>query len=135
VLLAGQYTLLDQTGLDELLPLCADNGTRVIAAAVFNSGVLADPSDDATFFYAPASPEILDRARRIQAVCARYDVPLPAAAMQFGFGHPAVETVLVGMRSPEEVAANTAAFHHPIPTEVWGELKSEGLLPAHVPTP
>ena len=135
VLLAGQYTLLDQTGLDELLPAVRRTGTRVIAAAVFNTGVLADPSDDATFFYSPASPEILDRARRMQAVCARHDVPLAAAAMQFALGHPAVETVLVGMRSPDELATNAAAFRHPIPADVWAELKAEGLLPDHVPTP
>ncbi|MEY2426877.1 MAG: D-threo-aldose 1-dehydrogenase [Actinomycetota bacterium] len=135
VLLAGQYTLLDQTALDELLPLCDSTGTRVVAAAVFNSGVLADPSDDATFFYSPASPEILDRARRMQAVCARHDVALAAAAMRFPLGHPAIETVLVGMRSPEEIVANATAFDVQIPPEMWAELKADGLLPTHIPTP
>jgi D-threo-aldose 1-dehydrogenase len=135
VLLAGEYTLLDQNGTHELLPLCAATGTRVVAAAVFNSGILADPSDDATFFYAPAPPELLDRARKMQAVCARYDVPLAAAAMQFPTGHPAVETVLVGMRSPAEVATNTAAFDLPIPPDLWAELKGERLLPDDVITP
>ena len=122
VLLAGEYTLLDQNGLHELLPLCETAGVRVVAAAVFNSGVLADPSDNATFFYSQASPEIIDRARTMQAVCAHYDVPLAAAAMQFPARHPAVDTVLVGMRSPEEVAANTAMFNLPIPEELWAEL-------------
>ncbi|MEY2473123.1 MAG: D-threo-aldose 1-dehydrogenase [Actinomycetota bacterium] len=135
VLLAGEYTLLDQTGLEELLPLCADTGTPVVAAAVFNSGILADPSDNATFFYSPAPADLLDKARRIQAVCARHDVPLAAAAMQFPLGHPAVETVLVGMRSPEEISANTAMFARTLPDDLWLELKSEGLLPNHVPTP
>jgi D-threo-aldose 1-dehydrogenase len=135
VLLAGQYTLLDQNGLNDLLPLCAETGTSVIAAAVFNSGVLADPSDDATYFYAPASRQVLDRARHIQAVCARYGVPLHAAAMQFPLGHPAVATVLVGMRSPDEVAANTAAFAMPIPPDLWAELKAEALLPPGAFTP
>ncbi|HUR78597.1 MAG TPA: aldo/keto reductase [Acidimicrobiales bacterium] len=135
VLLAGQYTLLDQTGLVELLPLCEQTGVRVIAAAVFNSGVLADPSDDATYFYSPAPLEIIDRARQTRAVCARYDVPLAAAAMQFPLGHPAVETVLVGMRSPDEVATNTAGFATRIPSDLWAELKADGLLPEHVPTP
>ena len=135
VLLAGQYTLLDQTGLDTLFPACADTATRVIAAAVFNTGILADPTDDATFFYSPAPPELLDRARRMQAVCARYEVPLPAAAMQFALGHPVVETVLCGMRSSEEVAANAANFNLPISSDLWADLKNEGLLPEHVPTP
>jgi D-threo-aldose 1-dehydrogenase len=122
VLLAGEYTLLDRTGEKELFPVCAETNTRVIAAAVFNSGVLADPSDDATFFYSPASPEIIERARQMQATCARYDVPLAAAAMQFPARHPVVDTVLVGMRSPEEVAANVANFNLPIPEELWDEL-------------
>jgi D-threo-aldose 1-dehydrogenase len=135
VLAAGVYTLLDQSALDDLFPACEETGTRVIAAAVFNSGVLADPSDDATFFYSPASPSILARARAMQSVCDRYGAPLAAAAMQFAAAHPVVETVLVGMRSPEEVAANVAAFNTPIATDVWAELKAEGLLPAHVPTP
>jgi D-threo-aldose 1-dehydrogenase len=128
VLLAGEYTLLDQNGVHELFPACTETGTRVVAAAVFNSGVLADPSDDATFFYSQASPEIIDRARKIQAVCARYEIPLAAAAMQFPALHPAVETVLVGMRSPEEIATNTACFNMPIPADLWAELRSEGLL-------
>jgi D-threo-aldose 1-dehydrogenase len=135
VLLAGQYTLLDQTGAEALFPACAETNTRVIAAAVFNSGILADPSDDATFFYSAAPPDLLDRARNMQAVCAHYDVPLAAAAMQFPTGDSAVETVLVGMRSPEEVAVNTANFNLPIPSDLWAELKSEGLLPEHLPTP
>ncbi len=135
VLLAGQYTLLNQNGLNDLLPLCEETHTSVIAAAVFNTGVLADPSDGATYFYSSASPEILDRARRMRDVCARYDVPLAAAAIQFALGHPAVATVLCGMRSPAEVAENSAAFELPIPPDLWAELKSESLLPESVPTP
>ena len=114
-MLAGQYTLLNQNGLTELFPACDATGTRVIAAAVFNSGILADPTDDATYFYSPASAETLARARAMQAVCARHGVTLAAAALQFAAAHPVVESVLVGMRSPEEVAANTAAFSQPIP--------------------
>ncbi len=135
VLLAGQYTLLNQNGLDALLPLCLSTNTAVIAAAVFNTGILADPADNATYFYSPAPPEILDRARRMRDVCTRHGVPLAAAAMQFALGHPAVATVLVGMRSPDEVAANTAAFEMSIPPELWTELKNEGLLPEAAPTP
>lgn len=119
VLLAGEYTLLDQNAARELLPLCAARGVRVTAAGVFNSGVLANPTDDATFFYAPASAPIIERARAMRDACAVHGVSLSAAAMQFPLRHPAVETVLVGMRSPDEVAANTAAFATPIPDELW----------------
>lgn len=129
VLLAGQYTLLNQDGLTDLFPTCAANNVRVINAAVFNSGILADPRDDATYFYGPASAEQLERARAIQAVCARHGVTLPAAALRFAAAHPVVESVLVGMRSPEEVAANAAAFNQPIPSDLWVELRELGLLP------
>lgn len=124
VLLAGEYTLLDQNGERELLPLCAERGVRVTAAAVFNSGVLANPTDDATFFYSAAPPEIIDRARRMRDACANFGVSLPAAAMQFPLRHPAVETVLVGMRSPQEITSNTEAFNTPIPDELWAQLRS-----------
>ena len=135
VLLAGQYTLLNQDGLHHLFPACEATNTRVVAAAVFNSGILANPSDDATFFYSPASPRRLELARAMQATCARHGVDLAAAAMQFPTGHPVVESVLVGMRSPDEVAANVAAFNDPVPADVWIELKAVGLLPEEVPTP
>lgn len=135
VLLAGEYTLLDQNGLTELLPVCADTNTAVIAAAVFNSGILANPTDDATFFYSQAAPELIARARAMQAVCERHNTTLAAAAMQFPLGHRAVQTVLVGMRSPEEIAGNAAAFNDAVPADVWAELKAEALLPEFVPTP
>lgn len=122
VLLAGRYTLLDRSGADELLPLCAARGVSVIAAGVFNSGILADPGPDATYDYAPAPPDVLARAREIQAVCERYGVPLRAAAIQFPFTHPAVVSVLVGVRSPAEVEDAVRMAAHPIPAALWAEL-------------
>jgi D-threo-aldose 1-dehydrogenase len=124
VLLAGEYTLLDQNGERELLPLCDDLGVRVTAAAVFNSGVLANPTDDATFFYSKADPAIVERARRMRDACEAHGVSLTAAAMQFPLRHPAVETVLVGMRSPEEVTSNVTAFATPVPDDVWAALRA-----------
>lgn len=135
VLLAGRYTLLDQSGLDELLPLCEREGVDVIAAGVFNSGLLANPTPGAPFDYEPAPSSIVDRARRLGAVCARHDVPLTAAALQFAAAHPAVTTVLTGVRSVEELRANVADFERPIPGALWDDLRSEGLLPDHAPTP
>lgn len=119
VLVAGRLTLLDQSAAAELLPLCQERGVGVIAAGVFNSGVLAGGD---TFDYAPAPPEIVRRAREIAAACARHGVSVQAAAMAFPRRHPAVTCVLVGARSPEEVAEDVAGFEQPIPDELWEEL-------------
>jgi D-threo-aldose 1-dehydrogenase len=135
VLLAGRYTLLDQSGLTELLPLCADRGVSVIAGGVFNSGVLADPDGAPTFDYAPAPADVLAKARAIRDMCERHGVPLRAAALQFPLGHPAVSTVLVGARSPEEVFDAVAMFTVDIPGQLWRDLTRAGLLPEGVPTP
>jgi D-threo-aldose 1-dehydrogenase len=135
VLLAGEYTLLDQSGLDELLPACRAAGTSVVVGGVYNTGVLADPTPGACYKYQVAPAEILERARHIQTVCARYDVPLRAAAIQFPFGHPAVSSVLAGVRSVEELVDNVAMLTHPVPADMWADLRQEGLLPQHVPAP
>jgi D-threo-aldose 1-dehydrogenase len=105
VMLAGRYTLLDQSGLDEVLPACSDRGVSVVAAAVFNSGVLAQPrpAAGAMYGYEEASPAVLERANRIADACAAHGVALPQAAMAFPLTHPAVAGVVVGMRSPDEV--------------------------------
>ena len=130
VLVAGRWTLLDQSAGEELLPLCAERGVAVLAAGVFNSGILAAPHDGATYDYEPAPPALLARARRIAAVCGRHGVSLPAAALAFARRHPAVASVVVGARSPQEVEANRRAFDGPVPDAVWPDLAAEGLLTA-----
>jgi D-threo-aldose 1-dehydrogenase len=134
-LVAGRYTLLDQTALDDLLPICAERGSSVIVGGVYNSGILADPRPGAHFNYEPAAQAWLDKALRIKAVCDRHAVPLKAAAIQFPLGHPAVATVLAGCRSMAEVDDNVAMLRHPIPADLWAELRHEGLIAPHVPTP
>jgi D-threo-aldose 1-dehydrogenase len=135
VLVAGRYSLLDQRALAELLPTCAARGTAVVVGGVFNSGLLADPRPGATFDYAPAAPQLVDRALRLAEVCARQGVPLRAAALAFPFGHPAVASVLVGARSAAEVEDAVACFERPVPAALWAELVATGLLPEHVPVP
>ncbi|MFI8306255.1 aldo/keto reductase [Streptomyces sp. NPDC085927] len=135
VLLAGRYTLLDQGGLGELLPLAADRGVGVVIGGVFNSGLLADPRPGATFDYATAPHDLVARALDLQRVCERHGVPLRAAALRFPFGHPAVASVLVGTRSAAEAEDSAAALHRPVPQALWAELKEHGLLPPDVPTP
>jgi D-threo-aldose 1-dehydrogenase len=135
VLLAGRYTLLDQSALGDLLPLCAQSGVSVIAGGVFNSGLLADPSPRATFDYAPAPAALVERAKRLAAVCARHGVDLKAAALRFPLAHPAVACVLTGARSAAEAAENARLFAEPIPLALWDDLRCERLIDDAVPTP
>jgi D-threo-aldose 1-dehydrogenase len=128
VLLAGRFSLLDQSGGTELLPLCADRGVSVIAAGVFNSGLLADPRPGAAFDYAPADPETLTRALVLRDVCERHGVPLRAAALQFPLTHPAVICVLVGARSPAEVEDAVRMAAVPVPAALWRDLRTQGLI-------
>lgn len=103
VLLAGRYTLLDQSGADELLPLCEARGVAVIAAGVFNSGLLADPDRTPLYDYGTAPPALLAQAQALAAEAREAGTTLKARALNFPFSHPAVSTVLVGARSPAEV--------------------------------
>lgn len=135
-LLAGRYTLLEQAALDTLLPWCQERGQSLLIGGPYNAGILATGAVPGAYYnYAPASPEILERVRRIEAVCARHQVRLATAALRFPLGHPSVATVIPGARTPEEVAQNQAIFEAPVPDELWSELKHEGLLRADAPTP
>jgi D-threo-aldose 1-dehydrogenase len=135
VLLAGRYTLLDQRGLDELLPEAARRGTAVVVGGVFNSGLLANPSRDSTYDYTAVPEEILTRALRMQEACQKRDVPLRAAALQFPFGHPAVVSVLIGSRTVDELEDAVRMASIPVPSGIWSDLHGGGLLPYRVPVP
>jgi D-threo-aldose 1-dehydrogenase len=134
-LLAGRYTLLEQTALDELFPLVEGRGVSIIAGGVFNSGLLIAPGEGSMYDYAPASGQIIAKAKALEAVCREFDVPLRAAALQFAAAHPAVTSVVVGARSPEEVddAFDMAALA--IPAELWTELKHRGMVHDDAPVP
>ena len=134
-LLAGRYTLLEQEALRTFLPLCAERGIAVIVGGAYNSGLLADPSPGTHYNYLPAPAELIGRAQRLRAVCARYDVPLKAAAIQFPIAHPVVAAVLTGARKDSELRENCAMFDFPIPPELWAELRAEGLLDERAPAP
>ncbi len=135
-LLAGRYTLLEQDSLDTFLPLCEQRGAAVVVGGGFNSGILATGAvEGAKYNYAPAPAEIMDRVRKIEAVCAEHDVPLPAAALQFVVAHPAIPSFIAGTRTVEQLQKNLAWFSHPIPAEFWADLKAKGLLREDAPTP
>lgn len=135
-LLAGRYTLLEQESLDAFLPLCEERNAAVIIGGGFNSGILATGAiEGAKYNYAPAPEAILAKVRGIEAVCREFNVPLPAAAMQFVVAHPAIPSFVAGTRTVEQLQKNLEWFSHPIPTEFWAALKSKGLLREDAPTP
>ena len=107
----------------------------MVIAGVMNSGLLAGPRPGATFDYAPAPSDHLERARRLEAICARHGVSLKAAAVQFPLAHPAVVSLVAGVRSVAHLDEYPALMREAIPAGLWAELRSEGLLPPDAPTP
>jgi len=131
-LLAGRYTLLEQTSLDPFLSTCLKRKASVVAAAPFNSGILVGGT---TWNYVKAPDDVIARVGAIEEVCARFGVPLPAAALQFPLTHPAVCAVLPGPRSPEELDGILAWWGVEIPDEFWTALADKGLLADGTPLP
>lgn len=135
-MLAGRYTLLDTTALAELLPLCERKSISILLAAPYHSGILASGAvAGAKFWYADAPPEILERVRKIEAICGRHGVALQAAATQFPLAHPRIASVAAGYRSPAEVRTALAACAAPIPAALWTELRDAGHIERGAPTP
>lgn len=137
LMLAGRYSLLDQSSLAELLPLCTQRGVRLALGGVFNSGILATGTrgGQALFNYAAAPPEWLERAGRIEDICLAHDVPLRAAALQFPLAHPAVDVVMVGARHQREWQDAVTMLQHPIAAAFWQALRQAGLLSDDAPVP
>ena len=136
ILLAGRYTLLEQSALPEFLPCCLKHGTQVTIGGPYNSGILArDLDKPVSFEYQPASPHLVEKARCLQEVCKRHGVELKAAALQFVCAHPVVATVVPGAATVAELEDNVRMMEAEIPAALWDELKGEGLLPQRAPTP
>ena len=128
VLLAGRYTLLDQSAQNKLLPYALERKVDITIGGVFNSGVLADPKPGATFEYLPASDEIIKKAQDIRTFLSERGIPLTAAALQFPLRHPAVTSVLTGSRNSKELLANMADFDLELPEDIWNQLEGAGLI-------
>ena len=136
LLLAGRYSLLEQPALAEVLPIAQRKSVGVMLGGVFNSGILATGAiGGARYNYTPAPPEVLDKVRRIERVCASHGVPLPTAALHFCLGHPAVSSLVLGAVEPDEVRRNVEAMSAQVPAALWRDLKAEGLLDAGAPVP
>jgi D-threo-aldose 1-dehydrogenase len=135
-LLAGRYSLIDHTGLRELLPLCVEKQISIIIGGPYNSGILATGAKPgAKFNYADAPPEIMEKVRKVEEVCERHQVPMKAAALQFPLAHLAVAAVIPGARSVAELEENFHLISHPIPGDFWADLRAKGLLPEEAPVP
>lgn len=137
VMVAGRFTLLDQSALGDLLPAARERGVGVVAAAVYNSGLLSSDTIDRTahFDYGTAPADVIGRAEAIAQVCSRHGVRLPAAAVQYPLRHPAVVSVVTGMRTAAHARSTVERYHSPIPEALWEELDASGLAvdPARVP--
>ncbi len=152
-LLAGRYSLLDQSALPELLPICLKNDISLIIGGVYNSGILSHPdpasisdvsseavaigswTENVTFNYVPAPRDIIDRAAAMKRICESHGTSLKAAAIQFPLHHPAVASVLMGPRTAAHVTDNIEAFTQEVPPALWDDLKAQGFLPSEAPTP
>jgi D-threo-aldose 1-dehydrogenase len=136
LLVAGRYTLLEQEALTELLPLCQRRGTAIVIGGGFNGGILATGAvPGAKWNYAPAPAPIMEKVKKIEAVCARHKVPLAAAALQFLLAHPAVASHIPGTRNVAQLEQNIELVAYPIAKAFWQELRSEGLVRQDAPLP
>jgi D-threo-aldose 1-dehydrogenase len=138
MLLAGRYTLLEQSALETFLPLCARRGVSIVLGGPYNSGILArgvKGQTDLVYDYAPAPSHIVAQVAAIEAVCDEHNVTLPAAALQFPLAHPQVISVIPGMNSPAEVALAKEYLTVPIPAAFWHELRERKLIRPDAPVP
>jgi D-threo-aldose 1-dehydrogenase len=134
VMLAGRYTLLDQSASRDLLPAALERDVGVINAGIFNSGLLSRPRPQAgaRYDYGTVRPEVVERATRMAVVCEDFGVDLPTAAAAFAGRHPAVVSVVVGLRTSEQVRDLVARWRRTVPDDLWTALVDQGLLDAGV---
>jgi len=138
ILLAGRYTLLEQTPLDDLFPRCSQAGTVIVVGGPYNSGILAVGTKSAAplyYDYAPAPGEVIEKVRKIEAVCDRHHVPLAAAALQFPLANDLVASVIPGLDSPERVSQTMTLYRYKVPADLWQELRREKLIRPDAPAP
>jgi D-threo-aldose 1-dehydrogenase len=135
-LLAGRYTLLEQSALHQFLPAAARSGVEVCLGGVFNSGILASGArNGAVYDYQAAGADVLERVTLIESVCVSHGVPIATAALQFAAAHPGVAAVLIGSSRAARITANIEALSRPLPPALWDDLRTRGLIDAAAPVP
>ena len=136
MMLAGRYTLIDQSGLDEVLPLAAARGVSIVIGAPFNSGILATgDGPDARYWNRPPPPDVRDKVATLARLCDELAIPMAAAALQFPLAHPQVASVVPGVSSAEEVASNADLLRRTISADFWAALLDADVLEARSPVP
>jgi len=136
MMLAGRYSLLEQPALDSFLPLAEKKRIAMLLGGVFNSGILATGAvPDARYNYREAPPDIIRKVYAIERVCDSHAVKLADVALQFALAHPAVASLVLGAVTPEEVLRNIESIQTEIPDSLWADLRLEGLISDHAPTP
>ena len=136
IMLAGRYTLHEQGALDDLLPVASARGVGIVAAAVYNSGLLAAPTvpDDVHYDYGPAPADVIEHARALAAASEQFGITLPDAAVAFPLRHPSVVSVVVGARTDSQIASTVARYATEVPGAFWQELVERGLIRPDAPT-
>lgn len=137
-LLAGRYTLLEQESLNTFLPKCEQRNCSIIIGGAYNSGILATgtkTSDTPYYNYAPAPQPIVDKVKKLEALCEEYKIPLAAAALQFPLAHPAVASVIPGMGNVRRINQTLELINTDIPQEFWAAIKKQGLVQDNTPLP
>jgi D-threo-aldose 1-dehydrogenase len=136
ILLAGRYTLLEQASLDGVMAEAQRRGVGILVGGPFNSGLLANAAAPGeTYNYRRVDDDTLQGARRIYEICASEKVDVGAAALQFPLAHPAVATVVAGMRSVVEVRSAVERMRARLPASLWRSFRDAGVLSLKAPTP
>ena len=129
MLLAGRYTLLDQSALDDCIPIAEKKNIGIILGGVFNSGILAKGvGENITYFYDTIPEEVKDRYLKIAKICANYNVPVPAAAIQFSYSNKLISSMILGMDRPEQIQQNLDFLNFNIPDDLWSDLFKAKLI-------
>ncbi|MDR6840728.1 aldo/keto reductase [Pseudoxanthomonas sacheonensis] len=136
VMLAGRYTLLEQHASQRIMQEAQARNVGILVAGPYSSGLMGDArAPGSTYNYAPVEPKVLQRAQQIYAICAEHGVDVGAAALQFPLAHPAVISVVAGMRNADEAMSASLRYRAELPAEFWQQLRAEGLTQDWARTP
>jgi len=137
MVLAGRYSLLEhESALNDFFPIVDKQNIGIILAGVFNSGILAKGiGDNVTYNYDKIPNHIREKYIILSEVCDRYNVPVPAAALQFSYANKLISSMILGMDRLEQIKQNISFFNHLIPEDLWKELIEKKIIDERCPTP